>query len=333
MKAFCRSGMQAFCDDMQDKAAPSNLSTEHDGPVPRLALEALAVPPSHGPDATHSTESPPTDLLTPEQPTQAQEPSHMPEASHEDTSDAIAEGFGLPSSARDPIRAPSEAPSDAFTDTPRAGAATKQSHQDSSTKPKAASSLYERILAQQQKGALARRKPSADGSRAAGQPTDTGQPSGNPQPTRHAGVPDPSDWSTDAKKPAAVEPHRFAGVPDPSNWQRVPHPSDWQHQAPPPDQLTGPTMRDSGAAAEGETATREMELTAVGRAEGDHEVTTPPQKAAPKYSYLQQIGVIGKGPPPMPSEAAQARQHFRSSPKHPSDTGRHRLSACTAVAC
>ncbi|KAK9867323.1 hypothetical protein WJX84_008543 [Apatococcus fuscideae] len=177
-----------------DKAAPSNLSTKHDGPVPRLALEALAVPPSHGPDATHSTESPPTDLLTPEQPTQAQAPSHMPEASHEDTSDAIAEGFGLPSSARDPIRAPSEAPSDAFTDTPR-------------------------------------------------------------------------------------------------------------------------------AAAEGETATREMELTAVGRAEGDHEVTTPPQKAAPKYSYLQQIGVIGKGPPPMPSEAAQARQHFRSSPKHPSDTG------------
>ena len=210
------------CNGLQkEKPKPSTMtafSTEHDGPIPRLALNQL---PEAAANLMATASGQPASI------------NPLTEASHEDATDAIAEGFGLPNSVRGPVRPPSEAPSDAFTDMPQGNSAGK-SDQEAKAKP-AVSSLYERILAQQQAAGQAKRKSSGAGD------------------TRQKGVPDPSDWAREGPTPAEGAPHA-RGVPNPSNWQRgspvpaadmthqrggahargVPDPSDWHRGGPTP---------------------------------------------------------------------------------------------------
>ena len=338
------------CHGLQKESPEPNaltaLSTEHDGPIPRLALEQL-------PEADTNTRS-----------TASGQPASidpLTEASHEDVTDAIAEGFGLPDSVRGPVRPPSEAPSDAFTDMPQ-GAPAGRSDQELKAKP-AVSSLYERILAQQQQAAgLAKRKSSSSGAGAPRQkgvpdPSDWARQGPTPEGAALArGVPDPSDWQHGGPTPAADVTHQgegahSRGVPDPSDWQRggptpaadmansgggahsrgVPDPSDWRLGVPTPAAVPiADSAQDKGwLVAEQQTAAPEAAShDAVGSNSRDssprgvkEEAASSSHKGAQKYSYLQQIGVIGKGPPPLTVDPGRGRQQLRPSPRRPSVPG------------
>ena len=332
------------CNGLQkEKPKPSTMtafSTEHDGPIPRLALNQL---PEAAANLMATASGQPASI------------NPLTEASHEDATDAIAEGFGLPNSVRGPVRPPSEAPSDAFTDMPQGNSAGK-SDQEAKAKP-AVSSLYERILAQQQAAGQAKRKSLSSGA----------------GDTRQKGVPDPSDWAREGPTPAEGAPHA-RGVPNPSNWQRgspvpaadmthqgggahargVPDPSDWHRGGPnpaadmthqgrvahsrgvpgPSDWRLGVPTADSAEeegwlVAEQQTAAPQVASDdAVGSDSRDSsprgvkdEAAAASHKGAHKYSYLQQIGVIGKGPPPLTVDPGRGRQQLRPSPRRPSNTG------------
>ncbi|KAK9843249.1 hypothetical protein WJX74_009225 [Apatococcus lobatus] len=310
--------------------AKSTLSTEHDGPIPRLDLEQL-------PEAATNTLS-----TTSRQPATTKP---LPDASHEDATDAIAEGFGLPNSARDLARPPSEAASDAFTDMPQGISAGKSEHQEPNAKP-AVSSLYERILAQQQASGAARRKSSsgvADSTlqKRVPDPSDWARPAPTPAggASHLKGVPDPSDWQLGMPHPDADNRHE-KGVPDPSDWGRerstpaggeahsrgVPDPSGWQREA--PTSHPAQAQNDAMVAEQHDAAlqTASHDTAASSSREGSprgvkEEAPAANNKGGHKYSYLQQIGVIGKGPPPLTVDPGRGRQQLRPSPRRPSLQG------------
>ncbi len=353
----------------------NKLSSEHDGPIPRLALDQIVKPITDAPPKSHDTGMTPREPAATQMPMRDANPSPTQAPSkppHDEATDAIAEGFGLPDSARGAVRPPSEAPSDAFTDMPRPMSAGKTDQEPSHLKP-TVSTLYEKILAQQQTSGAVRRRSSASGSRAGERPAK------GHEPTRQMGVPDPSDWQRGPPTPSGgtsdnamhakgvpdpadwqrglPPPHAGAmdgamhakGVPDPSDWQRgvvpimegvgqgvshakgMPDPADWHRQGPVVGEIPHLHQDQGGLGSEqhaGDDAEGPPDHEAPNAgASGNDEAHGNGQEAAPaaakkpqRYSYLQQIGVIGKGPPPQAGEH-WGRQQLRASPRRPSLPG------------
>ena len=385
-----RTALNLMCFGLQDgvSGGPTTLSTEHDGPMPRLALDQLPRSSTNSHSEDHQDLSPSNPSghgpprMSAHSPTQfpPQPPTSHP---HDDASDAIVEGFGLPNQAGWPLRPPSEAPSDAFTDTPRQMPAGKAEQEPSHPKTPV-STLYEKILAQQQSSGALRRRSSSSGSK-------PDQRSANePGSALQKGVPDPSDWQREALPPTEGKTHDMLhakGVPDPSDWQReaippsvgkthdmmhakgvpdsserlhedassrggtghgtthakgVPDPADWNRQGPNGNdkshlaqiQSRVSTELHADIEAQGQPEGEAAKAEASGdenldiKAHGDENLDVKAHGAGPagakkpqKYSYLQQIGVIGKGPPPSTGEHAWGRQQLKPSPRRPSLPG------------